>query len=235
MGKAHKAVVFKSYDTSQAAMFPPLLEEFVPADHPVRVVRAVIESITIDPLLEQYTGGGASSYDPRMMLSVLVYAYLCNIYSSRQIEAQLRENVHFMWLAGRSTPDHNTINRFRGDRLKGVLKEVFSQIVQLLVESGHLSLKEVYVDGTKIEANANRYTAVWAKGVATQKGKLLAQIAVLWNHSLDIARAETAAPIEEEFGPINAASIAEVVKRIDENLAGKEVPAPLKRQLAKGK
>jgi transposase len=72
MGKAHKAVVFKDYDTSQAAMFPPLLEEFVPANHPVRVVRAVMESISIDPLLEQHADGGSSSYHPRMMLSVVV-------------------------------------------------------------------------------------------------------------------------------------------------------------------
>jgi transposase len=84
-----------------------------------------------------------------------------------------------MWLSDRSTPDHNTINRFRSRRLKGVLKEVFSQIVQLLVRSGHLRLDAVYVDVTKIEANANRYTAVWAKGVATQRAKLLAQTAAI--------------------------------------------------------
>ena len=56
-----------------------------------------------------------------------------------------------MWLSGMSYPDHNTINRFRSDRLNGVLKEVFSQVVLLLVENGHITLKEAYLDGTKIE------------------------------------------------------------------------------------
>lgn len=66
-------------------------------------------------------------------------------------------------------PDHNTINRFRSDRLKGVLKEVFSQVVLLLVDSGVITLKEAYLDGTKIEANANRYTFVWGRSIIKSK------------------------------------------------------------------
>lgn len=68
-----------------------------------------------------------------------------------------------MWLSGMEKPDHNTINRFRSDRLKGVVKEVFSQVVMMLVESGHVDLQRVFTDGTKIEANANKYTFVWGK------------------------------------------------------------------------
>ena len=61
-----------------------------------------------------------------------------------------------MWLAGMHRPDHNTINRFRNDRLKGVLKEVFAQVVTLMAEQGLMDIKTVYVDGTKLEANANK-------------------------------------------------------------------------------
>jgi hypothetical protein len=74
-----------------------------------------------------------------------------------------------MWLSAMSYPDHNTINRFRNDRLKGVLKEVFSQVVLLLVEKGIITLKEAYLDGTKIEVNANRYTFVWGRSISKSK------------------------------------------------------------------
>jgi len=76
------------------------------------------------------------------------------------MEAALKESIHFMWLSGMNRPDHNTINRFRSEKLKDVLKDIFAQVVMMLAETGHVSLKDVYLDGTKIEANANRYTFV---------------------------------------------------------------------------
>jgi transposase len=79
------------------------------------------------------------------------------------MEEQVRQNIYFMWLCGIKTPDHNTINRFRSEKLSGILKEIFSQIVLLLAEEGIVSLKEaVYTDGTNIESAANEYTFVWA-------------------------------------------------------------------------
>lgn len=76
-----------------------------------------------------------------MLLKVLVYSYINNTYSSRKIEAALKENIHYMWLSGMNTPDHNTINRFRSDRLKDVLRQVFTQVVVLLAEQGLLNIK----------------------------------------------------------------------------------------------
>jgi transposase len=76
------------------------------------------------------------------MLKVLVYGYLTNLYSSRKIEQAVTQNINFMWLSGMSYPDHNTINRFRSDRLKGVLREVFDQVVLLLVEKGIITWKD---------------------------------------------------------------------------------------------
>jgi len=129
----------------------------------VRTVDRVIDEINIESLIAQYAGGGASSYDPRMLLKVVIYAYLTNIFSSRKIERALKENIPFMWLSGMSRPDHNTINRFRSGRLTGSLKEVFCEVVKMLVGAGLVSVNEIYVDGTKIEANANCYSFVWAK------------------------------------------------------------------------
>ena len=99
---------------------------------------------------DRYKTGGASNYHPGMLLKVLVYAYINNIYSSRKIEEALQQNIHFMWLSGMSQPDHNTINRFRSEKLKEPLKKIFIQVVHLLAVEGLVSLKEIYTDGTKI-------------------------------------------------------------------------------------
>ena len=123
----------------------------IAANHPVRVVNDVIDQIDIDIIINKYKGGGTSSYHPRMLLKVLMFGYLSNIYSSRRMEAAVKDNIHFMWLSRMLQPDHHTINRFRSERLRNILKEVFAQIVLLLVESGHVSLKEIYTDGSKIE------------------------------------------------------------------------------------
>jgi transposase len=137
-------VVFKNYNFNRNLLLPPSLEELIDPNHPVRIVNQVVDNLNLDPILDKYGGGGGPAYHPRMMLKVVVYGYLTNLYSSRKIEQALHQNIHFMWFSGMSYPDHNTISRFRSDRLKGVLKEV-------------------YLDGTKIEANANRYTFVWGR------------------------------------------------------------------------
>ncbi|MDR2119965.1 MAG: transposase, partial [Tannerella sp.] len=92
-------------------------------------------------------------------------------YGSEDGENALTDRVSFMWLSGGRTPDHNTINRFRSSRLKDSIRDIFTQAVRLLVEMGHLSLETVYVDGTKIESRANRYTFVWRKSVEKHKAK----------------------------------------------------------------
>lgn len=115
---ASKQPVFKPYFQDQIMAFPPTLGELVPKDHPVRVVDEVINKVNIQPLMDAYPGNGTSSYHPQMLLKVVVFGYVSNIYSSRKLEAACRENVNFMWLSAMNYPDHNTINRFRGVRLK---------------------------------------------------------------------------------------------------------------------
>lgn len=117
-----RKVVFKRYEQSQPMLLPPSYEDLVPKNHPVRVVNEVVERIDIRGLEASYKGGGTSSYHPRMLLKVLVYAYLRNMYSSRKIEQACAENVHFMWLASGAKPDHNTINDFRESACKASLR-----------------------------------------------------------------------------------------------------------------
>jgi hypothetical protein len=111
-----------------------------------------------------------------MMLKIVLFAYLNNIYSCRKIEEANRYNVLYMWLSAMQTPDHNTINVFRSKHLKDTIHDIFTQVVLKLVAMGQLSLEEVYVDGTKLESRANRYTFVWKKTVEKNREKLESKI-----------------------------------------------------------
>jgi len=176
------SVIFKEYNQHQITLFPASYDDYVPVNHPVRIVNQILDGIDISTIESSYKGGGTSSYHPRMLLKVIIYAYLRNIYSSRKIEQALQENVHFMWLSAGNTPDHNTINDFRAKRLKNELQSIFSQVVLFLNGEGVLNLKDLYVDGTKLEANANKYTFVWAKSIQTNKKKIEQQLQELWSY-----------------------------------------------------
>lgn len=116
--------------------------------------------------------------DPRTMFELLVFAYMNGIYSSRDIESVCRYDIRFMWiLQNEPVPDHSTIARFQNKRLTGVMEDLFYQLTEKLYQMGELSCKNIFVDGTKIEANANRYTFVWVKAVAKQLEKLEVRIA----------------------------------------------------------
>ena len=166
-----------------------------------------------------------------MLLKVLVYGYLNNTYSSRRMESALKENIHFMWLAGMNKPDHNTINRFRSERLKDVLKTVFGQVVELLVEAGHLSLKEIYTDGTKLEAQTNRYTFVWGNAIKTSKARMEEQLKELWAYAEGIAAEELKDETPESFAPVSAEQVKSTIDRIDQALEGKEISKKKRQQL----
>lgn len=211
---------------------PPSLEELITLSHPLRVVNEVIESINLETLEKGYKGGGTSSYHPKMLLKILVYGYVSNVYSSRKLEAATKENIHFMWLAGMQQPDHNTINTFRGRRLQDTLKNIFTQVVELLVAEGVLSIKDIYADGTRIEANANRYTFVWGNAIKTNKEKMKKQLEQLWQYTQKVAAEELDEPTPPDFTTISKEKVTEVIEKIDKALSGKtEVSKQVKQKL----
>lgn len=226
-----RKVVFKTYHQNQLSLIPPSYDDLVPKNHPVRIVNTIVDHLDISTLEKSYKGGGTSSYHPRMLLKVVIYSYLRNIYSSRKIEQALQENVHFMWLSGQSKPDHNTINDFRGKRLKGKFKNIFNQVVGLLAEQGVLSLKELYVDGTKIEANANRYTFVWGKSIKTSKERIRKQLKELWSYVEKVYAEEQMLPNQPDFEEIDPEKVAQTIDTINEALKDKEVDKKVKQKL----
>lgn len=164
----------------QPKLLPPDLEELIPPNHMVRIVNEFVEAIDLRVLIETYRGGGTSSYHPKMLLKILVYGYSKKIYSSRQIAAATRENIHFMWLSGGNRPDYRTINRFRGERLSETIQEVFGKLVLYLVERGYINLKHYFPDGTKIEADAKKYSYVWKKSTLRYQEGIRQQVRELF-------------------------------------------------------
>jgi len=212
-------ITFKRYTMEQPSLLPPSWEELIPEDHLVRVVNRVIEKIDIQPLLKNYKGGGTSSYHPRMMLKVIVYAYTEKIYSSRKIAKALRENVNFMWLSGGNQPDFRTINHFRSETLKEAVRAVFTKVLELLIEAGYVKMENYFVDGSKVGANANAHKVVWAKKTKHYKEKLQEKIKTLLDEIEQVNEQENQdygqADLEElgEQGGLNAEQLQ---KKVDE-------------------
>lgn len=172
--------IFKPYTPGQKMLLPPDLEELIPPGHRVRLVNAVVERMDLRTLEAQFKGGGATAYHPRMMVKVLVYGYMEGICTSRKIAKALRENVHFMWLSGGQRPDYRTINLFRRGRLQAEIKTVFAEVVGMAQELGLVDGGTVFVDGTKVGANANRHRMVWRKTVEKRRKRLKEQIEARW-------------------------------------------------------
>ena len=206
-------VVYKSYNQNDNLLFPHCIGDFIPENDPVRVLDAIVEHLDISAIEATYKGGGASSFAPRMLLKVILYAYLQNIHSGRKMEAMLKRDVNFMWLSGMQRPDFNTINLFRKNRLADVMDDIFTQVVKMLVDAKFVSLEVQYIDGTKIEANANKYTFVWKKATKTNQDKLDHKVKSI------LREAERVLNMELKDESDNVMTAEEIQKRTDEILA----------------
>lgn len=169
---------FRSYDPDQTLLFPQRIDRDIPKDDPVRILKSVIESLDLSGFKKLYHERGRSPYHPKMMLMVILYSYMNNVYSCRKIEKLLYRDIYYIWLSGYQKPDFATINRFR-NRVKNEIGHIFTLLVLILAEKGFVTLEVEYLDGTKIESKANKYTFVWRKSVERNREKLLEKIRVL--------------------------------------------------------
>ncbi len=144
-------------------------------DDPVRLLNAVAERMDYRAIEAAYSRYGRIEYPAKILTKILVYGYMRKIISTRKIEQACKENICFMYLLeGRKAPDHNTISRFRTKVLRqsAAGQELLKQLIQMLIEAGLVDLKAVFIDGTKIEANANKYSFVWKKAQIKKLTKL---------------------------------------------------------------
>lgn len=216
---------FRPYSPNQTILFPQRIDKDIAEGDPVRLISSILEGLDLSCLRRLYKERGRSPYDPKMLLKVVIYAYMNNIYSCRRIEKSLRRDVHFIWLAGYEQPDFITINRFR-NRVKHEINNVFTQLVLLLCAKGLVTLDVEYIDGTKIESKANRYTFVWRKTVEKNRAKLMERIKALLSQ-VDDAIAQDKAAAEEAVS-LTPETLTEMAAELRRRLS--EQPAPTGRE-----
>ena len=173
----------------------------IPENASVRLLNAQLEELDYGKLYQAYSPKGRkSAADPRVLFKVLVHGYLCGIYSSRKLEEACQYRIDFRWLLeDRKAPDHSTLARFRTGRCREVVEDLFYQFVRKLEEMGETDHKAVFLDGTKLESYAGRYTFVWRKTVEKHLAQFKEKLKTLVGLSTCAA---VRSKLEEEAGEI---------------------------------
>lgn len=207
----------KDYSNNDRLFFLLDPNKDIAENDPVRVVDAIVESLDLKEFKKLYSERGRCAYHPKMMLKIILYAYMNNIYSCRKIERAVQRDIHYIWLAAQERPDFVTINRFR-NRVKKEINSIFTQMVLLLAERGLITLDVEYIDGTKIESKANKYTFVWRKTVEKNRAKLQEKIRVLLQQIDEVIAQDKAAETETvEFTPETLTSLIGELKEVLES------------------
>ena len=212
----------KSYSNNDRLFFLLNPNEDIAENDPVRVVDSVVESLDLKEFKKLYRERGRCPYHPKMMLKVILYAYMNNVYSCRRMEKAVQRDIHYIWLASQERPDFVTINRFR-NRVKNEINNIFTQVVLLLAERGFITLDVEYVDGTKIESKANKYTFVWRKTVEKNRAKLQEKIRALLRQIDQVIAQDKAA--EAESAGFTPDTLNTLIGELKDALAAKPEPA----------
>ena len=210
---------FKYYEQNQL-MIPMEWKTLIDKDDVVFVLNDLIDNMNIDKLLETYSPLGSSSYAPKMMLKILMYGYIRKRYSSRLIAEAVKCDIKFIWLAGGNKPTRNVINSFRKDKMKIIMEDVFVELLVVLEKKGYINTEEYFVDGTKIEANANKYTFVWKKAVEKYRAKLQEKVHELMKDIDNLNDEEDKIYPDREIKPeeITPEELEEFSKRLSDKL-----------------
>ena len=217
----------KSYSNNDRLFFMLNSNEDIAENDPVRVVDAVVESLDLKEFKKLYRERVRCAYHPKMMLKIILYAYMNNIYSCCKIERQVQRDIHFVWLAAQERPDFVPINRFR-NRVKNEINNIFTQVVLLLADRGLITLDVEYVDGTKIESKANKYTFVWRKTVEKNRTKLQEKIRVLLQQIDEVIAQDKA--VETEAVEFTPDALTSLIGELKDALASESEPADKERK-----
>ena len=156
---------------------PLNIEYIIPKDDSVRLLSQIVEEMDLTELYQTYSRIKENCPTPRQMLKIMLYAYMNHYYSTRKIESACKRDINFMYLLeGAAAPDHSTIARFRSVHFAQVSEKIVAEMTNFLAENGELSLENLFIDGTKLEAVANKYTFVWKKSVMKNQKKLMDKI-----------------------------------------------------------
>ena len=194
---------FKAVDRQTLYLFPPSVEDWLPEKHLARFVVDVVSKLDLHELKMPYTGVGSEAFNPEMLLALLFYGYATGVFSSRKLEQATYDSIAFRYIAANTHPDHDTIATFR-KRFLEQLKPLFLQILLLAKTLGFLQLGKISLDGSKIQANASKHTAL------------------SWGHALELEQ-----QLKEEVARLMALAEAADTTEVPD---GMDIPAELARR-----
>jgi transposase len=214
---------FRDNYQNQLALFPLNLEDLIDENHLVRVIDTFVNNISYSTLIKGFSKEGKPPYEPRTMLKIIIYSYSIKLYSSRKIERALRQDVTYMWLSGMQKPDHNTINRFRSNYFVKILEDVFTEMLDYLFANNFIRFENYFTDGTKIEANANKYSYVWASNTTRYKEMLKSRISNLLKEIEELNKQEDLqfAAIDKDLPQVNSQELKEHAQKLSVQLESK--------------
>ena len=195
-------------DRQTEYLLPPSVDDWLNQDHLARFIVEVIDQLDLSKLTQQYAGRGSKAYHPATLLAILVYGYATGIFSSRRLEQATYDSVAFRFLAANLHPDHDSLATFRR-RFLDELSDLFLQILEMAKEMKVLKVGDICLDGTKIEANASRHSALSHGHIEKLEAQLKAEVQEL------LALAEQA----DQADIPNGVSLPEELKRREDRLA----------------
>lgn len=166
--------ISKTYYTPYQLKLPVEIEKIIEISDPVYTFCEVMDHIDLRKYLDvKESKTGRKRYDPKILLKVILFAFMEHGYSStREIVKMCKTDIRFMWLLqDNPVPSHMTIDNFMNNGLLGSISDIFSEINNYIFESENVDLNHVYIDGTKITANANKYSWVWKKSCIKNRQK----------------------------------------------------------------
>jgi transposase len=198
---------FRAIDRKTAYLLPPSVDEWLTERHLARFIAEVLDEMDLSGMVAAYGKSGSPSYHPRVLLGILIYGYATGIFSSRKLEQATYDSVAFRFLSGNEHPDHDTIATFRRRFLKEIEK-LFVDVLKLAREMGVLKMGTIALDGTKIQADASRHSALSYEHAGKIEAQLEAEVADL------MGKAEVADKVDVPDGM----SIPEEIGRREERL-----------------
>lgn len=223
---------YRAYEPDQPYLLPPSLQEWLPSNHLAYFISETVEQLELREFRVSYGGHGKDgtlAYHPAMLVKVILYGYATGVFSSRQIERKLKEDIAFRLLGAGNFPTYRTIARFRKENL-GAFSDIFSQVVAIAQEAGLVKLGLVAIDGSKIHANASKHKAMSYGRMKEDEERLKAEIEAL----IDKAEATDAAEVNEEEVSIpeelsrresRLKAIQEAKKRLEQRVEEKQLTA----------
>ena len=177
-----KKINTENYYSPKQGRLPVFLAESLEICDPVLAFDEIMEEIGIERFLkpEGYNPFGRPSYSRVNMLKTILFGFMDTGYASlRELEDRCKVNLRYMYLMDYETPSYHCFGDFINEELLGSVEEIFRTVMKYICEKEHVDMQHLYIDGSKFEANANKYTWVWRKGTEKSRYRLFAKITKL--------------------------------------------------------